>query len=246
MSSDLSFSLFILALSASLTWIAAHAGVRLRRWHRIAGEEHADFTAILASTLSLLGLVIGFSFAMATNRFEASVDSEHREAQAINLAHRSADLLPQADAARVKALIARYAQVRYDEYTARIPMTVTGSQALSTEIWTSVATAAATSPTPPLTVVLNAVNAMVDARSTAVSTFGDRIPLAAWGLMIFLAVIANVILGYAAHKVDEALFVALPIALAASFFLIAEMQSPGAGVVQVSARNLEATAAALR
>jgi hypothetical protein len=243
---DFSWSLVILVATGALAWAGAMLGVRLRQWRRLRSEgERTDYTTVMASTLTLLGLVAGFAFSMATNRYEAAIETEHREAAAIHLAQRSAGLLPAGDAATVQALIARYADARWREFVDGPGTEAAASGELGSRIWSAVETAAAGAPTPVTAVALNAVNAMLAARAETVAAFSDRMPLPAWALMIFLAVVANAILGYAAHRADETLFVALPVSLAASFFLIAEMQSPGAGIIQVEARNLAGAAQAL-
>jgi hypothetical protein len=246
MTSDFSWSVLIFATTGALTWAGAMLGVRLRRWRRLSEGERSDYTTVMASTLTLLGLVAGFAFSMATNRYEAAVEAEHREAAAIHLAARTASLLPDADvAAHVRALIARYAAERWREYTVGSGSSPGASGDLGKAVWSEVSAAAAKAPSPTMVVVLNAANGMLGAREATVAAFTDRMPLPAWALMVFLAVAANVILGYAAHRPDETLFVALPLSLAASFFLIAEMQSPGAGIITVEPRNLAAVAQAL-
>ena len=42
-----------------------------------------DFSAILTATLTLLGLMIGFSFSMAVSRYDQRKDYEEAEANAI-------------------------------------------------------------------------------------------------------------------------------------------------------------------
>ena len=61
-----------------------------------------DFGFILAATLTLLGLIIGFSFSMATSRYDQRKNYEEAEANAIGTEYVRADLLPAADAATVR------------------------------------------------------------------------------------------------------------------------------------------------
>lgn len=48
-------------------WVSVRIGVALRRGRTIEDHEHEDFNVIQAATLTLLGLIIGFTFAMAAN-----------------------------------------------------------------------------------------------------------------------------------------------------------------------------------
>ena len=52
------FSLLVL-------WLAAQIGVRLRRRRALRDEDREDFGVVQAAALTLLGLIIGFSFSMA-------------------------------------------------------------------------------------------------------------------------------------------------------------------------------------
>jgi hypothetical protein len=52
-------------------WFASVTGSWLRRRNPSAGDEqNEDIGIILAATLTLLALIIGFSFSMATNRYD--------------------------------------------------------------------------------------------------------------------------------------------------------------------------------
>ena len=98
---------FILfAVSLVTLSLAAHAGVFVST-RRAALDDGArdDFGTILAAALTLLGLIIGFSFSMAISRYDLRKTYEEAEANAIGTEYVRADLLPSAEAARVRALL---------------------------------------------------------------------------------------------------------------------------------------------
>ena len=67
----LDYPVLIFVVSFATLWAADWLGTRLRiRRRSIAEEERPDFDVVLGAALTLLGLVIGFSFSMAINRFE--------------------------------------------------------------------------------------------------------------------------------------------------------------------------------
>jgi hypothetical protein len=75
---------------------------------------------------------------------------------------------------------------------------------------------------------------------------GNRIPIAAWVLAIFIAAWCNYFLGFRAHSRSALLFLVLPIALSISIFLIAEIDSsPRSAVIRVHAVNLQSLADSL-
>lgn len=59
-----------------------------------------------------------------------------------------------------------------------------------------------------------------------------------WGLMAAIAICCNLLIGYGAHRTSRPLFLILPLAVAASFFLIADIDSPRGGVIRVRPQNL--------
>src|ERR1700720_1134482 len=90
-------------------WLAFLSGSWLRRRNPSAGDEqNEDIGVILAATLTLLALIIGFSFSMATNRYEQRKNFEEAEANAIGTEILRADLLPPADASSVRKLLGDY------------------------------------------------------------------------------------------------------------------------------------------
>ncbi|MFO1402782.1 MAG: hypothetical protein U1F30_16475 [Steroidobacteraceae bacterium] len=97
-------------------WVGARHLTRLRA-HVAAARE--DFDVILGATLTLLALIIGFTFSMALSRYDQRKNLEEAEANAIGTEYLRADLLPEADAGRVRALLRDYMAQRLAYYTTR-------------------------------------------------------------------------------------------------------------------------------
>ena len=72
---------------------------------------------ILAScenaTLTLLALLIGFSFSMAISLYDQRKNYEEAEANAIGTEFGRADLLPAGDSAKVRDLLRKYLDRRF-------------------------------------------------------------------------------------------------------------------------------------
>lgn len=107
------FSFLGLALSARI-------GVLFSKWWGMRDAEvRGDFEVVQAATLTLLGLIIGFTFSMALGRYNQRKDYEETEANAIGTEYIRADLLPAANAAKVRALLLNYLDQRILLYTTR-------------------------------------------------------------------------------------------------------------------------------
>ena len=96
------YPMLMLAVSFFLLWLAAWLGAKLhQRWREPMEEDtRSDFAVVQAAALTLLGLIIGFSFSMATGRYDLRKNFEEAEANAIGTEYVRADLLPADEAPR--------------------------------------------------------------------------------------------------------------------------------------------------
>ena len=73
----------VLVVSLAALWGSAQVGVLLHKKLRPMEEsERDDFNVVSAATMTLLGLIIGFSFAMAISRYDQRKNYEEDEANA--------------------------------------------------------------------------------------------------------------------------------------------------------------------
>jgi hypothetical protein len=98
-------------------WLAARLGAVLRRRFRVGEQEGAENLALVVpASLTLLGLIIGFTFSMATNRYDQRRHYEEDEANAIGTEYLRAGLLPAANAAAARGLLVQYLDRRVAFY----------------------------------------------------------------------------------------------------------------------------------
>src|SRR6516162_11071982 len=141
------FTVFLIAL-VTLSGAAVLGDYLLRKKRPIKKDEQEDFDTALAATLTLLGLIIGFSFSMAVNRYDQRKNYEEAEANAIGTEYARADLLPAADAAKVRSLLKRYLDLRIRAYETRRRQKLREIDAdtarLQSELWSAVTAPTAT------------------------------------------------------------------------------------------------------
>jgi hypothetical protein len=78
------YPFLVLVLSFVVLWLSARIGVSFRKRRRnLEEDEREDFGIIVAAVLTLLGLIIGFSFSMAVSRYDQRKNYEEAEANAI-------------------------------------------------------------------------------------------------------------------------------------------------------------------
>ncbi len=234
----------VLLVSVLVLWLAARIGYLLRKRRDRDEGAGEDFGVVLAATLTLLGLIIGFTFSMATSRYDQRKNYEEAEANAIGTAYVRADLLPSADAVKIRAWLRTYTHQRVLFYTTRSARQLQQIDAdtvqLQSEMWSLVAAHAAAQPTPVGVLVATGMNDVLNSQGYTQSAWWNRIPVAAWALMALIAICCNLLLGYSAHRTGkrDILFAVLPLVVSIAFFLIAELDSPRSGVIRVHPRNL--------
>src|SRR3984893_1050958 len=181
--------------------LASETGAWLRRRYSGASDERNEaLSVILGATLTLLALIIGFSFSMATNRYDQRKNFEEAEANAIGTEILRADLRPPADAANVRKLLGDYVDQRILFYlnrddTRRTRIDQRTSQ-LQADLWTAVLGPAAAQPTPAAALALAGMNDVINSQGYTQAAFWNRIPNAAWVLMAAIALCCNVLFGY--------------------------------------------------
>src|SRR5690242_21909969 len=74
-------------------WLSAQVGTWLRRRRPLKEDEREGFNVVEAATLTLLGLIIGFSFSMAISRYDQRKNYEESEANAIGTEYVRAGLM---------------------------------------------------------------------------------------------------------------------------------------------------------
>jgi hypothetical protein len=253
MSYVLRFSFLVLALSFAALWLSVQIGVFLRKRRRsVEGNEREDFGSIMTAILTLLGLIIGFSFSMAIYRYDQRKVLEEAEANAIGTEYVRADFLPASNAAKVRTLLREYLDQRLLYYTTRdeqeLAQIESATAQLEAELWSAVQLPTAAQPTAPLTITAMGMNDVLNSRGYTQAAWLNRIPNAAWCLMAAIAVCSNLLIGYGGRRggARTILLLVLPLVIAVSFTLIADIDSPRGGVVRVHAENLASLSQSLR
>jgi len=232
-----------------VAWLGAHRFARLRaRVH----DLRVSFDLVQTATLTLLALLIGFAFSMAVSRYDQRKNLEEEEANAIGTEFVRADLLPAADAARVRSLLRAYLDQRLIFYTARDTDELAAmdrrTAELQGELWAAIKGPVTAQPNPISAVVVTGMNDVLNSQGYAQAALLNRIPRAAWILMAAIALIGTFLVGLGAPKPEGStpILSVLPVVLAVAFFLIADIDSPRGGAIRVSPQNLEILAPSLR
>jgi hypothetical protein len=246
----------VLTLACLLAmWLLALGGAFLRqrsqrRARDIDPQVKETLTLVVSATLTLLGLIIGFTFSMATTRYDQRKLYEEQEANAIGTEYVRAELLPADQTNQVKFLLGQYLQRRIAFYTSsENPQNSTldlQTARLQTQLWNSIKPQAAATPTPVEALVVSGMNDVLNSQGYTQFSWWNRIPTTAWWFLIGIALFANLLVGYATPARARVLLFVLPMIVAVSFFLVADLDDPRGGLIHIAPRDLMALADSFR
>jgi hypothetical protein len=177
---------------------------------------------------------------MAVTRYDQRKNYEEAEANAIGTEYVRADLLPADTAATVRELLRKYLDQRILFYHAHNDAEVGQIDAvtaeLQAELWSAVVPSATAQPTPVVALAVSGMNDVLNSQGYTQAAWWNRIPIAAWALMGLTAISCNLLFGYGGR--GSVFVLALPLIVSISFFLIADIESPRAGMIRVPPQNL--------
>ena len=88
------------------------------------------------------------------------------------------------------------------------------------------------------------MNDVINSQGYTQAAYWNRIPVAAWFLMAIIAVCSNALVGYRSQsrKAAGRLLFVLPLIISFAFLLIADIDAPRHGLIEVRPQNLESLA----
>jgi hypothetical protein len=235
----------VFVFSFFVMWLSARFGFFLRsRQSELEENAYHDLDLVVAGTLTLLSLIIGFTFSMAVSRYDQRKNYEEEEANAIGTEYVRAGLLPAADAAKVRAVLKDYLDQRVLFYKVSDSEELRNINAKTAELqmglWSAVQSPAVAQPNPVLALTLAGMNDVLNSQGYTQAAWWNRIPPGAWGLMLAVGVISNLLIGYDSRRAGRKLarLLVLPFVVSVAFFAIADIDSPRRGIIRVNPQNL--------
>lgn len=243
--------ILVLLVAWAVLWVSTAAGAMLRRARgAFDAQTREDFNIVQGATLTLLGLIIGFSFSMATSRYDQRKTLEEGEANAIGTAYARADLYGPGGSA-IKAMLRDYTTLRVRYYSTPPEADLRDLEArtadLQDDLWAASVKLATAQPSPLSALAVASVNDVVNAQGYTQAAWWNRIPVGAWCLLFAISASACGMIGFGARAPgrERLLLSILPLIVAVSLFLIADIDSPRGGVIRVAPQNLVALARSL-
>ncbi|MEN6625803.1 MAG: DUF4239 domain-containing protein [Candidatus Sumerlaeia bacterium] len=223
--------------------IALRAGKWLGMRRKAAeGNGMGGIGVMEGAVFALMGLVIAFSFSGALTRFDWRRHLVIEEANDIGTAYLRVDLLPPQDQPAMRALFRRYVQTRLGIYEKLPDINVVNAElaklaAIQGEMWAiALAGSQRSGTTAAPMLLLPALNAMFDILNTQVMAAKTHPPPVVFGMLLGLALVSSLLVGYDLARVKERHWIHLlgfTFAIAFSVYVILDLEYPRLGLIRI-------------
>ncbi|EEF57556.1 DUF4239 domain-containing protein [Pedosphaera parvula] len=234
----------VIAIVSIVLLAAAELGFNFGlRLHLSNDQARKDqIGGIQGAMLGLLGLLLGFTFAMSVGRYESRRALVLQEANSIGTTYLRAAVLPDAHKTGVEDLLRRYVDVRLDFFRAgedqgKLAAAERATAQIQRELWAHAVSAGKEAPTPITAIFFNALNDTIDLDATRMNARRTRVPGAVWLLVLAVAACGCCASGYGAGASGERgafANVVLPLLIAVVITLIADLDRPRGGMIVIS------------
>ena len=237
--------LIVTGLLLALAEFGYHTGLAARRRNADAAEGLSG--AAQGAVLGLLGLLLGFSFALAVGRYDARRALAVEEANAIGTTWLRADFLPEHHARAVRNLLRTYTEDRLKGATmtdnkeafARV---LADAQGIHAELWRHAVESAHEQPSPITATFIGTLNETIDLHSDRLAAMRNRVPAAVWLLLLVVSGCGAWANGHGSGaKGHRSLFnqIVFPVLIGIVITLITDIDSPRKGLISVSQQPLQ-------
>ncbi len=241
------FFLFVL-FPVSLGALALAYVLAVRHGKDEDGRGEAAFGLGQAAIFGLIALILGFSFAFAAERFEASRALIVDEAVAIGKVNAHADFLPAALQKRFRATLVSYTRARLDAYADTADEHAEGEAAVRSEaihgrLWAMATGAARSDPHNLLsTMLVESVDEAGDITAKQTAALNNHVPGVIVALVLLASIAGAVLLGLTFGRAkcpNAALSIIFCLICAATVFTIVDLDDGRRGFIRLDVTPLQ-------
>lgn len=231
--------ILLLAVVLSLLIMSAYIGRSLH--YSRDNTSSGGNIVITAGALSLTVLLVGFAFSVSINGFTTLKQSQIKEAQAIEKAWQYSLLLPASAQLKAQVLLRQYLDQRIHFFRDNSLQGGRSWNQLSEDsqqkLWLLAVSETTHSTLPVMGSLLTAYSELRVSQQQTTAVSQRKLPDAAWLVIIVFAMVACCLTGRQQRQGLSLLV--LPVMISLSLFLIAEIDTPGEGIIRVTPDDLE-------
>ena len=227
-------------------FIAVELGFLYGRKRRpaISDSIRSQVNGVLASTVGLLALLLGFTFSLAVQRYEARNQAVVIETNAIGTTYLRTWLLPADMQEETRVLLRRYVEVLMQEgqvpladIAARTPLQNQATR-ISNQIWAQAISAAERDPRLLTSgLFIQTLNDQIDATAARYAELSRHVPEIVIWLILVASLFATGLLGFASGISGERASISaaiLALTLVLVFYLIITLDRPRSGPIRTN------------
>jgi len=232
-----------------LLLVFAEIGYRLGSVFQRSNAEAAKNRSgnVLGAVLGLLGLLLGFSFAMSVGRYDVRRSLIVEESNSIGTTWLRAGFLPAPHAKEIRKLLEDYTRLRVERFAkADDPASITAVHAdvarIHSALWAQGEAAAKEQPTPITASFITSLNETIDLDATRVAALRNHVPGVVWLLLLVVAGCGAWASGYGSgteglrSAFSQYIF---PVLIGVVITLIVDIDRPNKGLIGVSQKPLQ-------
>jgi hypothetical protein len=221
-------------------------GRRCSRYFKIEDlpQRKEQMATIRDGLLILVSLLLGFTLTMAVSRYVERRSLLVEEAVSIGTTYLRTATLPQPYRDHSKQLLREYVDTRLDlgivgAAASRDNEALHRANQLQESLWLD-ATAVAQNDRSAITAIyINSLNETIDLHEKRIAAFENRVPQPVWLLIISVSLIAVFTRGSTLTTRFWLTLILLPITIALVVALIADLDAPSHGLIQLDQRPLQ-------
>jgi len=232
----------LLLATIGLVALALEAGVRLGRRRQLrAGGKSEVSGAMVGATMALLAFMLAFTFNGAAGRHDARKGLVIEEANAIDKTWLRAGFLAEPYRADIRGLLRNYVDVRVKAAAGEVDLgeATRRSEGLHDRMWALAAEVGQKNAgSIPAGLFIQALNEVIDLHLKRVTVgIRNRVPLIIWASLYLLMAVGMVMMG-TQIGLSGTRHIGMELALAVAFsvvlFVIADLDRPQEGLINVS------------
>jgi hypothetical protein len=239
----------VFVLVSALLLLLAEAGYRLGLFARARNPDAASghSGSVQGAVLGLLGLLLGFSFAMAVGRHDVRRSLAVEEANSIGTTWLRADFLGEKRGEEARKLLRRYAECHLQGHQSandkkRFESLLAESNGIQARLWSIAREAAAEKPDAITASFITTLNETIDLQTSRLAASRNHVPGAVWLLVLIVAACGAWASGYGSGTGGQrSIFsqIVFPALIAVVITLISDIDNPLRGMIGVSQKPME-------
>jgi hypothetical protein len=220
------------------------AGIRwrLRLSAHLEEGRHEQISAARDAVGVLLSLLLGFTLAMALQRIDHRRELVVDEADAIATASLRVQNIPEPFRGHVTELLREYVDTRLAYARAgrgpELNQAFARTKKLQSRIWEQSLAVVQQKDSPVNSIFLQSINEAFNWSEQRMAAIENRVPLAIWMVLAFISMVRCLIVGLSMKRRFWITTLLWPLMISLVMALIADLDSPYSGVIQISQQSM--------